>query len=349
MTTFTRPEDTPLAAPLTESIGTTFDLSDFVIGAHWLGHIVLLATGDSVVSAYSGTGSKLWSKENVHEGALLASATMPDGRVITAGDDGRVLAIDLTGATTELAHFKGAWIEALATSKQAIAVGLGKDVAILGAQGGEKHRFSHPATVMGIGFEPNGRRFAAAYYNGVTISWAAAPESRRKSLEWKGSHLSALWSPDARFLVTTMQENALHGWRLQDGQHFRMAGYPAKVRSLSFSRDGKFLASAGAQEVVLWPFSGPNGPINSNAQVAGELGTPSTVVACHPTRDVLAAGTHEGEIALMPLNGAGRPILIDAPNGGRTTALAWSPDGRYLAFGGENGRAGLLDFRESLG
>jgi WD40 repeat protein len=348
MTQFIRPDDKPLAAPLSESIGKTFDLSDFVVGAHWLGERVLLATGDGAVAAFGGDGERLWRRESLHDGALLATAAT-DKAILTAGEDGRVLAIDAAGEVAELAALGDVWIEALAASKQAVAVGFGKEVAILGPQGGEKHRFSHPATVMGLGFEPNGRRFAAAYYNGVTISWAAAPDSRRKSLEWKGSHLSALWSPDSRFLVTTMQENALHGWRLQDGQHFRMAGYPAKVRSLSFSRDGKFLASAGAQEVVLWPFSGPNGPINSNAQVAGEMATPATVVVCHPTRDVLAAGTHEGEIALMPLNGAGRPILIDAPHGSRTTALVWSPDGRFMAFGSENGRAGVLDFRESLG
>jgi len=40
-----------------------------------------------------------------------------------------------------------------------------------------------------------------------------------------------LFSPDGRFLITTMQEQALHGWRLadgqhMDGQHMRMSAIP---------------------------------------------------------------------------------------------------------------------------
>jgi WD40 repeat protein len=228
-----------------------------------------------------------------------------------------------------------------------VAASIGKEAAILGAAG-EKHRFAHDATVTGLAFEPNGRRIAAAHYGGATISWAASPESRRKSLAWKGAHLSVCWTQDAKFLVTTMQEQALHGWRLQDGQHFRMAGYPSKIRSLSFTNDNKWLATAGAQEVVLWPFQGPNGPINTSAAVAGELATPCTAVACHPNRAVLAAGGHDGEIALMPVGG-GKALLIDAAHGARVTALAWSPDGRHLAIGAESGRAGVLDFSNALG
>ena len=41
------------------------------------------------------------------------------------------------------------------------------------------------------------------------------------------------FSPDGRFLVTAMQEPTLHGWRMVDGKHMRMAGYSAKVRSIS--------------------------------------------------------------------------------------------------------------------
>lgn len=332
---------------LSETIGRTFDLGETVVGAFWLGERALFATGDGAVAAHAH-GGEVWKTEGVHDGALLAACMGLGEEIVTAGDDGRVCIVDADGAARALAHFKGQWIEALAASRSArlVAAGVGKDAVILGATG-EKHRFAHDATVAGLAFEPNGRRIAAAHYNGVTVSWAASPESRRKTLTWKGAHLSAVWTQDAKFIVTTMQEQALHGWRLQDGQHFRMAGYPAKIRSLSFTSDHRWLASAGAQEVVLWPFQGPNGPIGANASVAGELGLPCTSVACHPNRAVLAAGAMDGEIALMPVGG-GKALLIDAPHGARVTALAWSPDGRRLAFGAENGRAGVLDFTDAL-
>jgi WD40 repeat protein len=336
-----------VTAPLLDSLGRAFDLPETVVGVHWLGDVALFATGDGAVAAHT-LSEEAWRREGVHDGALLVACAGFADDVLTGGDDGRVAAIDAQGDVRTLAQYKGKWIAALAASRTAklAAASLGKDVAIL-SDGGEKHRFAHDATVSGVAFEPNGRRIAAAHYNGATVSWAASPESRRKTLAWNGAHLSAVWSPDAKFVVTTMQEQALHGWRLQDGQHFRMAGYPAKIRALSFSADGKWLASAGATEVVLWPFQGPNGPIGTSATVAGELGAPCRAVACHPSRAVLAAGGDDGELAMMPLGG-GKTLLIDAPHGARVTALAWSADGRRLAVGCDSGRAAVLDFSEAL-
>ncbi len=40
----------------------------------------------------------------------------------------------------------------------------------------------------------------------------------------------------------------------------RMSGYPSKPESLGFTRSGKYLASAGADAIVLWPFFG-GGPM----------------------------------------------------------------------------------------
>ena len=53
-----------------------------------------------------------------------------------------------------------------------------------------------------------------ARYNGVTLHWVG---HRRPpvDLEWKGAHPGVTFSPDGRYLVTAMQENALHGWKLE--------------------------------------------------------------------------------------------------------------------------------------
>ncbi len=93
-----------------------------------------------------------------------------------------------------------------------------------------------PASGEGVAFAPKGLRLAAASYNGVWL-WYPGTEVKPEFLEWKGSHLGVTWSPDARFVVTCMQENALHGWRLATGGakpgHMRMTGYAAKPRSMS--------------------------------------------------------------------------------------------------------------------
>ena len=71
------------------------------------------------------------------------------------------------------------------------------------------------STVGGLAFAPKGMRLAVAHYNGASL-WFPYAQSEPERLEWKGSHLGATVSPDGRFLVTTMQEPMLHGWRLVD-------------------------------------------------------------------------------------------------------------------------------------
>ena len=58
-----------------------------------------------------------------------------------------------------------------------------------------------------------------------------------------------------------MQEPTLHGWRLADAKHMRMSGYSARVRSLSWTADGDFLATSGSEQLILWPFDGKDGPM----------------------------------------------------------------------------------------
>ena len=108
--------------------------------------------------------------------------------------------------------------------------------------------------MRGLAFPPKGYRLAIAHYNGATCG-SPTPRRRPDDCDWKGSHLEVTVSPDGRFLVTSMQENALHGWRIADKTDMRISGYPAKTRSLSWSPDGQWLATSGAEACIIWPFN----------------------------------------------------------------------------------------------
>ena len=116
-------------------------------------------------------------------------------------------------------------------------------------------------------------------------------------LHWDGAHTGITFSPDGNFLVTTMQENALHGWKLADSKHMRMTGYPAKVKSLSWSAKGKWLASSGAPAAIVWPFQGKDGPMGKAPLELGTRGNAMvTAVACHPSQDIAAIGYADGMV-----------------------------------------------------
>ena len=139
-----------------------------------------------------------------------------------------------------------------------------------------------------------------------------------------------------------MQENALHGWRLSDGQHMRMSGYPAKTEALSFTRNGKWLATSGADAMVLWPFFG-GGPMGkAPIELAGGDGIICTRVAAHPQQEMVAGGFADGLVVLAEINSS-RILPVAPPGAGPVSALAWSPDGTQLAIGTENGFAAIID------
>ena len=274
-----------------------------------------------------------------HPDAAILTA-ISDGRILlTGGDEGRVVAVKADGALDEIADEKGKWIDALALRGKAYAWSAGKLVCARDEAGAVK-TWSAPSTVRGLSFQPKGFRLAATHYNGATL-WFPKVEGAPQTLEWKGAHLDATFSPDGRFLVTSMQENALHGWRLQDARNMRMTGYPAKSRSLSWSHDGQWLATSGADAAVVWPFKDKDGPMGKAPRECGVREARVTRVAFHPKALVVAIGYADGLVLLCRL-ADGAEILARNAGGGPVSALAWDATGARLLFGLESGAAGLL-------
>jgi WD40 repeat protein len=222
-----------------------------------------------------------------------------------------------------------------------IAFAAGREVQVRdAADPAFARRFVHERSVAGLALDAKGRRLAAATYGGLALWWARIAEQKPVMLRWAGSHVAAAFSPDGRFVVSSMQENALHGWRLADGRDMRMGGYPAKVKSLAFLAGGAWLATSGAPGVVLWPFSGASGPMGKQA---GEVGfTEGTLVArAAGEGELLAAGLDDGRVWACELTSRElRPL--EAEPGAPITALAVG--GGRIAWGDETGRAGVASF-----
>jgi WD40 repeat protein len=172
--------------------------------------------------------------------------------------------------------------------------------------------------------------------------WFPNMAANAEFLEWAGSHLGVVFSPDNRFLVTAMHEPSLHGWRLADHRHMRMTGFPGRVRTMSWSASGKALATSGADAVILWPFASKDGPMGKEPAMFAPLQARVSVVACHPKQDILAAGYRDGTILMVRLTDASE-ILVRRNSGAAVSALAWNARGTLLAFAAEDGEAGLLE------
>jgi WD40 repeat protein len=310
-----------------------------VVGLHFLGVTAAFTLGEESLLLVGPDGAE--QRISVHGGGILAAAG--DGsRILTGGDDGKVVATDAKGASETLGvDAKHRWIDRVALGPDgAVAWAAGKQ-AFVRSPKCEVKSIDLPSSVGGLAFAPKGLRLAAAHYGGATL-WFPNAQATPEMLPWKGSHIDVAFSPDSKFLVTSMQESTLHGWRLMDGKDMRMSGYSAKVRSMAWTAGGKWLATSGSEQLILWPFGAKDGPMGKQPRMMLPHEKRVVAVACHPKQEIAAAGFEDGMVMLARIEDSAE-ILARKPGSAAVSALAWSADGAKLAFGTEDGEAGIVD------
>jgi WD40 repeat protein len=310
-----------------------------VVAAHVLGETAVLVLGEEALILIPRGGEP--RTVAMHGGAILCSSADAD-RIVTGGDDGKVVSIGAQGESSVIAtDAKHRWIDHVAVGPSGtVAWSAGRQAFVRTAKGTEQ-MLEVRSTVGGLAFAPKGLRLAVAHYNGVTL-WFPNAQSEPDTLEWKGSHLGVAFSPDARFVVTSMQEPTLHGWRLADRKDMRMSGYGARVLSLDWTAGGKWLATSGSTQLILWPFQSKDGPMGKTPRILAPMEAQAEVVACHPRQEVVAVGYADGLVLLVRVED-GAEVLARKGTGAPVTALAWSAAGNLLAVGTEDGEAGVVD------
>jgi WD40 repeat protein len=293
------------------------------------------------------SGAAEWLGVAAHDGAVMGLCADVAARgFLSAGDDGVLQRVGDAGSLAEVFSTGGKWIEHVVSFAEGrggvVACSAGKQAHVFDAAGAKLKSLAHPSTVTGLAFDAKGKRLAASHYNGASIWYVSAKVDQPRLLEWKGSHIGVAVHPAAEAVVTAMQENSLHGWRLADGQHMRMSGYPAKTEALGFTKNGRWLASSGADSIVLWPFFG-GGPMGkAPVEVAQIENVLCTRVACHPKDELVAAGYADGTVVVAQI-ATRRVVVLAEASGDPVSALCWSPEGGRLAFGSEGGRAVIVD------
>ncbi|WP_062207737.1 WD40 repeat domain-containing protein [Aureimonas sp. AU12] len=316
-----------------------YSFEGHVEAALFLGEEPVFALADGTIRFPAGGERTL----EAHGGGILtAHRDAFAGQLLTGGEDGRVVATRADGVMSEIGSAGRRWVTSVAGGPNgAVAFAAGRVAFVRDAKGACRE-FPHARTVEDVALAPKGLRLATARYDGASLFFAGT-DAAPLELEWKGAHTGVFFSPDGRFLVTIMQENALHGWRLEDGKHMRMTGYPAKVKSWSWSAKAKYLATSGAPAAILWPFSGRDGPMGKGPLELGTRGdTMVTAVACHPTDDLVGIGYADGMILAVRFSDQ-REALLRRGGGSPVSTMGWDAKGRFLAFGSEGGEAGVVD------
>jgi WD40 repeat protein len=323
--------------------GWSSTVGDYAIAGGWACKGSLLAVGDAAggVYAFKGTsGETRWARPDLHDDGLLAMAVHPDSTLIaTAGQDGRVLILNAEdGQVNQIINIGNDWVENLAWSAdgQMLAASASRRVYVFGVDGQEIWRSDdHPSTVSTIAWSGSDE-LATACYGRVTF-FGASSGAVTQQLEWKGSLVSLVLSPDGNVVACGSQDNSVHFWRRSTGEDSQMHGYPGKPSTLAFDDKGMLLATGGGADVTVWCFEG-DGPEGTSPGVLELHVKPITTLAFARRGRRLASGSRDGAVVVWSLlsDGEGGPVgasLVgdDTSMPDIVSGLAWRPDDRGLA------------------
>lgn len=308
--------------------------------------------------------ARLWdaaSGENEQEfldpvDGLIAVAMSPDGRFVATGNNLGMTRLWDRKTGAEIHQFQGSRSVAFSPDGRFLATG-GQDGAVRLwdlATGQEARRFAvadnaDDATdriVGAIAFSPDGRYLLAG--GRIAILWdiASGRELRRLAGDWLWASAVAFAPDGRRALVgeqrrTPLEPLRAHLWDVETGETlqqlvWRASSVTAATEGVAFSPDGRWIATAGGLEAILWD-AATGREIRRFARQAAAVND----MALSPDgRNLLAAGD-DGIARLWDL-GTGRVAgqLAHAssslsPLPSRTiNAAALSPDGRWAATAG---------------
>ena len=222
--------------------------------------------------------------------------------------------------------------------------------------------------VLEVAFSPDGSLLAAGDGTGQIRLWDI---SRGRQILSFQAHDDAVWavsfSPDGKWLASGSADKTVRLWNVSSGAVLEhsgqerldashagriLVGHRSRIQSLTFSPDGKWLASSGEDRTIrIWDLH--TGELRNTLTAHRDL---TQTVAFSPDGRFLASGSRDQTVRLWRVSEIIEPGKgVDEDGVGQEAAfillghtnwvneVAFSPDGTTLASGSEDGIVELWD------
>ena len=326
-------------------------LNDYVTAIAW-------SSKQSTLAIASAAGEiRLVNPETQQENCLQEAngesidclAFSSDGQYLAAGGQSGQLLIwpippssySPTHSPTILSHPR-TWLDSLAwnPTHNELAFSLGRYAQVWDIEAGDvitTLQFEN-SSILDMGWHPQGNHLAVSGHQGVKIwhrdDWDADPEVR----EMAAASMAIALSPDGQYLASGNLDRTLLVWPFDSADPWQMRGFPGKVRQLAWSDvtvgQAPLLATASGNNVVIWRKQS-DASDGWDAEVLNLHEQRVNAIAFQPRSTLLASAAEDGWICLWHKAQRTNQILEGASQGFST--LGWSPNGKWLAAGGQQG------------
>jgi RNA polymerase sigma factor (sigma-70 family) len=287
--------------------------------------------------------------------SVASVAYSKDGTVLAAGLGGTIRVWDgLTRKERSAANGHENWISRIAVSRDGkVAATAGGDGAVILwdlARGTEKRRLTgHLGEVRAVGFVPGDKLLASTGTDQTVRVWDLATGEQTMCLDGspKGMTYSLAVSPDGKLLAAgDYSDSTVFVWNLATGERLHvldLGKQPGQgVMCLAFSPDGKMLAAgetalnakdspASMGRIFCWnPVTG-----RKLAEFAAHERALSSLAFAPDSRTLASTGWSNKVVRLWDAETGSK--LFEWPCGWGSGDVAFSPDGKTLAWGGLNG------------
>jgi WD40 repeat protein len=343
-----------------------FNLKKFQFDLQWKGQLSEYITalswsknGNLAVASANGEVS-LWLPK-VPQLFSLCSPQQPiyclafshDGQLLAAGgEDGKIRIWQLP--QLELLHsldWSDRPIEHLAWHpfKHQLAFNLGRYVQIW--DGEEEDAIASlgfaNSTVLDLAWYPKGEMLAVAGNGGVKVwdlnHWQDDPIL----LDMASAATKISWSPEGEYLAASGIDQTVFIWPWSSLLPWQLSGFSGKIRNLSWSPIAStiapILAVSSGGEIVLWEKHKQNQTTwkAKNLPLSEQL---IQTIEFQPQTLILAAGSNDGNLYLVPKNGKLLEKLAGVKGG--FSCVGWNLSGEQLAGGTEEGE--IMIWKKSL-
>ena len=353
------PDGTRLASTSWDKTVKLWDVATAKETATLTGHkesvvdVTFSPDGTRIATASADRTVKLWNAATAKETATLIGHTAfvvgvafsPDGaRIASASSDETLKVWDVATShrtKTLVGHRNYVWGVAFSPDNQRIAsASFDKTVKLWDAVSGR-----HTATLSGhtkrvdfVAFSPDGESVASASWDATVKLWDVASGRQTGNLTGHTGRVhSVAFSSDGKTIASASADKTIKLWDVATRQVSATLTMPTAVSFVTFSPDGKRLASASPLTVTLWD-------VATGRRTATLKGHTNIVfcVAFGPHGDRLVSASNDNTLKLWDV-ATGQETATLTGHTHFVMGVAFSPDGTRIASASSDETVKLWD------